>query len=132
MEHLAWHAVHAAAPAEDRKAPSHILEGIAQRSPWHAPYAQRPPPLPQAASNAAAPGEGEAVPDAPPREEPPLTEADQGDGGAAHHRSVPAGLAVVPLWAPLGAGSPVPLAPVPPGDLAARADPAEPLPVRDS
>ena len=44
LEHLACHAVHAAAPAEDKEAASHILYGWARRSPWHAPYAQRPPP----------------------------------------------------------------------------------------
>ena len=44
LEHLAWHAVHAAAPVEDKEAASHILQGRAPRSPWHAPYAQRPPP----------------------------------------------------------------------------------------
>ena len=40
MEQLAWHKVHAAAPAEDREAASHILQGRAGRSLWHAPYAQ--------------------------------------------------------------------------------------------
>ena len=44
LEHLAWHAVHAAAPAEDKEAASEILQGRARRSPWHAPYAQHPPP----------------------------------------------------------------------------------------
>ena len=43
LEHLAWHAVHAAAPSEDEEAASHILQGRARRSLWHAPYAQRPP-----------------------------------------------------------------------------------------
>ena len=51
-EHLAWHAVHAAAPVENKEAASDILQGRAQRSPWHAPYAQRPPS--QAAGHAAA------------------------------------------------------------------------------
>ena len=44
MEHLEWHAVHAAATPEDKEAATQILQGQAQRSPWHAPYAQRPPP----------------------------------------------------------------------------------------
>ena len=39
LEHLAWHAVHAAAPADAKEAASNILQGKAQRSPWHAPYA---------------------------------------------------------------------------------------------
>ena len=43
LEHLAWHAVHAAAPADDKEAASNILQGRARRSPWHAPYAWRPP-----------------------------------------------------------------------------------------
>ena len=50
LEHLAWHAVHAAAPVEDKEAASNILQGRARRSPWHAPYARRPPP--QAADHA--------------------------------------------------------------------------------
>ena len=50
QEHLAWHAVHAAAPVDDKEAASHILQGGARRSPWHAPYARRPPP--QAAGHA--------------------------------------------------------------------------------
>ena len=116
LEHLAWHAVHAAAPAEDKEAASHILQGRAPRSPWHAMYAQRPPL--QAASHAAAPGKEEGAADAP-----------SGAGGAAHPESIPAGLA--PLWAPLGAASRHPMAPAHPGDLAAPADPAA-LPARDS
>ena len=44
MDHLAWHAVHAAATAEDREAASLILQGKARRSPWHAPYTQCRPP----------------------------------------------------------------------------------------
>ena len=59
LEHLAWHAVHAAAPVEDKEAASHILQGRERRSPWHAPYTHRPPPPPQAASHAAAPGKDE-------------------------------------------------------------------------
>ena len=34
--HLALHAVHAAAPAEDKEAAFHILRRRARRSPWHA------------------------------------------------------------------------------------------------
>ena len=62
LEHLAWHTVHAAAPAEDKKAPSHILQVRAARSLWHAPFAECPPP--QAASHAAAPKEEEKASDA--------------------------------------------------------------------
>ena len=50
LEHLAWHAVHAAAPVDDKEAASNILQGRARRSPWHASYARRPPP--QAADHA--------------------------------------------------------------------------------
>ena len=50
LEHLAWHAVHAAAPVDDKEAASNILQGRARRSPCHAPYARRPPP--QAADHA--------------------------------------------------------------------------------
>ena len=106
LEHLAWHAVHAAAPVNAKEAASHILQWRARRSPWHAPYAWRPPP--QAASHA----EGkEEAPGAAP-----------GAGGAAQQGSIPAGLApLAPLWAPLGAGSPHPMAPAHPGDVAAPA-----------
>ena len=53
-----------------------------------------------------------------------------GAGGAAQHGSIPAGLAPLsPLWAPLGTGSPHPLAPAQPGDLPAPADPAA-MPMR--
>ena len=44
LEHLAWHTVRASAPVEDKEAASQILQGRARRSPWHAPYARRPPP----------------------------------------------------------------------------------------
>ena len=111
LEHLTWHAVHAAAPAEDREATSHIIQGRARRLPWHAPYAQRP--ALQAPDNAASPEEGEEAADAVP-----------GAGVAAHEGSIPAGLAIAPLWAPLVASSPHPLAPAPSGDLADPADPA--------
>ena len=57
LEHLAWHAVHAAAPVEDKEAASHILQGRAQRSPWHALYAQRPPP-PASCRQCGGPGGG--------------------------------------------------------------------------
>ena len=64
-EHLAWHAVHAAAPAEDKEAASHILQGQARRSPWRPLYAQRPPP-PQGGRPRGCPGEeGEAAEAAP-------------------------------------------------------------------
>ena len=50
----------------------------------------------------------------------------------AHKESIPAGLAAALLWAPLGTGSPNPLAPAPPQEVAAQADPVAPPPVRDS
>ena len=115
LEHLAWHAVHAAAPVDDKEAASNILQGRAGRSPWHAPYARRPPPqaADHADSNDKAPG---AVP---------------GTGGAAQQESIPAGLApLAPRWAPLGTGS-HPMAPAHTDALAAPADPAA-MPMRDS
>ena len=116
LEHLAWHAVHTATPVDDKEAASHILRGRARRSSWHASYARRPPP--QAAGHME--GEEEAPGAAP------------GAGSAAQQGSIPAGLAALaPLWAPLGAGSPHPMAPAHPGDLAAPADPAA-TPMRDS
>ena len=108
--------MHAAAPVDDKEVVPHILQGRARRSPWHAPYARRP--LPQAAGHAE--GEEEAPGAAP------------GAGGAAQPGSIPAGLAPLgPLWALLGAGSPHPMAPTQPGDLAAEAEPAA-TPMRDS
>ena len=116
MEHLAWHAVHTAAPVDDKEAASHILQGRARRPLWHALYAWRPPP--QVACHA----EGE---EKAPRAAP-------GAGGAAQQGSIPARLApLAPLWAPLGKGSPHPMALAHPGDLAAPADPAA-MPMRDS
>ena len=50
LEHLVWHAVHAAALVDDKEVASNILQGRARRSPWHAPYARRP--APQAADHA--------------------------------------------------------------------------------
>ena len=115
LEHLAWHAVHAAALVDDKEAASNIPPGRARRSPWHDPYARRPPP--GAAGHAD--GEGEAPGKAP------------GTGDAAQQGSIPAGLAsLAPLWAPLGSGSPHPMAPAHPGALAAQADPAA-MPMRD-
>ena len=91
-------------------------KGRARRSPWHAPYAWRPPP--QAAGHT---DSEEEAPGAAP-----------GAGGAAQQGSIPVGLApLAPLWAPLGAGSPHPMAPAHPGDLAAPADLAA-MPMRDS
>ena len=75
-------------------------------------------PPSQAADNVGAPEGKEEAADAAP-----------GAGGAAHQGSIPAGLA--PLWASLGAGSPRPMAPAHPGDLAGPADPTA-MPVRDS
>ena len=122
LEHLAWHAVHAAAPVDDKEAASNILQGRARRSPWHAPYARRPPP--QAADHAD--GDEEAPGAAP------------GTGCAAQPGSIPAGLAPLaplapltpraPLWAPLGTG---PADAAHPDALAAPADPAA-RPMRDS
>ena len=115
LEHLAWHAVHAAAPVDDKEAASNILQGRARRSPWHAPYARRPPP--QAADHA---DSDEGAPRAAP-----------GTGGAVQQGSIPAGLApLAPLWAPLRTGSPHPMALAHPGALAAPADPAA-MPMRD-
>ena len=44
LEHLAWHAVHAAAPVDDKEAASNILQGRARRSPGtpRTPGAPRP------------------------------------------------------------------------------------------
>ena len=115
LEHLAWHAVHAAALVDDKEAASNIMQWRARRSPWHAPYARRPPP--QAAYHADDDGE---APGAAP-----------GTGGAAQQGFIPAGLVpLAPLWAQLGTGSPHPMAPAHPGALAAPADPAA-LPMRD-
>ena len=92
LEHLAWHAVHAAAPVDDKEAASNILQGRARRSPWHAPYARRPPP--QVADHAD--GDEEAPGAAP------------GTGGAAQPGSIPAGLApLAPLGSPGPPGPPV-------------------------
>ena len=94
LEHLEWHAVHAAAPADDKEAGSNILQGRARRSPWHAPYAQRPPP--QAVHHAD--GDEEAL------------EAALGTGGAAQpgSMSIPAGLAPPgPPGSPCPPGPPV-------------------------
>ena len=116
LEHLAWHAVHAAAPVDDKEEASHILQGRARRSPWHAPYARRVPP--QAAGHAE--GKEEAPRGAP------------GVGGAAQQGSIPAGLAPLdPLWAPAGSGIRTPLDPSTPRRLAAPADPAA-MPMPDS
>ena len=122
LEHLAWHAVHAAAPVDDKEASSIILQGRARRSPWHAPYAWRPPP--QAADHAD--GDEEAPGAAP------------GTGGAGQPGSIPAGLAPLapltppapraPLWAPLGTGS---ADAAHPDALAAPANPAA-MQMRDS
>ena len=105
-------------------AASNILQGRARRSPWHAPYARRPPP--KAARHAD--GDEEALGAAP------------GTSGAAQPGSIPAGLAplaplapptpLAPLWAPLGTGS-NPMALAHPEALAAPADPAA-MPMRDS
>ena len=115
LEHLAWHAVHAAAPVDDKEAASNILQGRARRSLWRAPYARRPPP--RAADGAD--GDEEAPQTAP------------GTGSTAQQGSIPAGLApLAPLWAPLGTSSPHLMAPAHPGALAAPADPAA-TPMRD-
>ena len=92
LEHLAWHAVHAAAPVDNKEAASNFLQGMAPRSPWHAPYARRPPP--QAAAHAD--GDEEAPGAAP------------GTGGAGQPGSIPAGLAALaPLTPPASRGPPV-------------------------
>ena len=125
LEHLAWHAVHAATPGDDKEAASNILQGRARRSPWHAPYAWRPPR--QAADHVD--GDEEAPGAAP------------GIGGAAQPGSIPAELALLaplapppplaPLWAPLGTSSYPMDHPAHPDALAAPADQAAML-VRDS
>ena len=122
LEHPAWHVVHAAAPVDDQEAASNILQGRARRSPWHAPYAWRPPP--QAADHADG---DEETPGAAP-----------GTGGAGQPGSIPAGLAPLapltppapqaPLWAPLGTGS---ADAAHPDALAAPANPAA-MPMRES
>ena len=120
LEHLAWHVVHAAAPADDKEAAANILQGRARRSPWHAPYTRRPPP--QAADHADG---GEEAPGAAPAAPP-------------GSMSIPAGLAPLaplappvpraPLWAPLGTGS---ADAAHPDALASPANPAA-MPMRDS
>ena len=115
LEHLVWHAVHAAAPVDEKEAASNILQERARRSPLHAPYARHPPP--QVADHTD--GEEEAPGAAP------------GTRSAAQQGSIPAGLApLAPLWAPLGTGTPHPIAQAHPGALAAPADPAA-MPMRD-
>ena len=102
-----------------RRSPSGTQGGGLPHHPGARPI--RPAPPPQAAGHAAAPGEEEEA-----------SEAALKAGGAAHQGSVPAKLApLAPLWAPVGAGSPHPMAPTHPGDLAAPADPAA-MPIRDS
>ena len=92
LEHLAWHAVHAAASVDDKEAATNILHGRARRSPWHAPYARHPQP--QAADHAD--GDEEA-PGAGP-----------GTGSAGQPGSIPAGLApLAPLAPPALPGPPV-------------------------
>ena len=116
LEHMAWQAVHAAAPVDDKEAASNILQGRARISPWHALYAWRSQP--QAADHA---DSDEEAPRAAP-----------GTGGAAQQGSISAGLApLAPLCASLGTGSPHPMAPAHPGALAAPADPAA-MPMRDA
>ena len=73
----------------------------------------RSAPPPQAPDNAAALEGPEETADAAPAA-----------GRADHQGSILAGLATAPLWAPLGAGSPHPMARAPLRDLAAPADPA--------
>ena len=115
LEHLAWHAVRAAAPVDDKEAASNIIQGRALRSLWHAPYSRRP--LPWAADHA---DSAEEAPGAAP-----------GNDSAAQQGSIPAGLVTLaPLWAPLGTGSPHPMAPAHPGALAAPVDPVA-MPMRD-
>ena len=124
VEHLARHAVHAAAPADDKEAATNILQGRARRSPWHAPYTRRPPP--QAANHA----DGDA--------EAPGAAPGTGGGAPPESMSILAGLAPLaplaplvpraPLWAPLGTGS---ADAAHPDAMAAPADPAA-MPMRES
>ena len=129
LEHPAWHAVHASALAEDRETASHIIQARVRKCPRHAAYAQRPPSA-QAPDDAATQGEGRGR--RPPK------------GVTVAYRRRPRGRwcsppgirprragHCPPVGPPLGAGTPDPLAPVPPGDYGATADPAAML-VRDS
>ena len=127
LERLVWHVVHGAAPAEDRDAASHIFQGRARWSPSHALYAQCHP------SPGAGPrsGRGRGSGRRPPKGGTVANRCGPGLGHAALQGSIPAGLATAPLWAPLGAGSPDPLAPAPARVLAAPADPAA-MSMRDS
>ena len=124
LEHLAWHAVHAAAPADDKEAATNILQWRARRSPWHARYTRRPPP------GAADHADGD--------EEAPGAAPEAGGAAPPGSISIPAGLAPLaplappvpraPLWAPLGTGS---ADAAHPDALAAPANPAA-MPMRDS
>ena len=88
----------------------------------HPPYAKRGPTLP-------APGEAPALKredaeaTAPPAGKPALVDAGRESNGATSSGSFPAGLALALVKVAKGAGFLDPLAPVPPGDLAAPADP---------
>ena len=116
---------------EGKEAGCHILQGKARWFLWHAPKQNGTHP-PLAPSKAAALGRGDATAAARPTEGPPP--ADKGPEGndAASHVPIPTELAVAPMRAPLEPGSPDPLPPVPPWDLAAPTDPAGPPPVTDS
>ena len=46
LEHLAWHAVHASAPGEEKEAASHILQGRARSPPGTPRTPSAPPPSP--------------------------------------------------------------------------------------
>ena len=114
LEHLAWHVVHAAAPAEDKEATSHILQVPARRATWHAPYAQRPPSRGQPRGGPRGGGGG-------------------GRSGPESRRCSPPGvqpLGLGPLWAPLGAGS-TPHGPGTPQGPGCPSNPAA-MPVRNS
>ena len=131
MEHLAWHTAHAASPAEDREVASHVLRGRAWRSPTYAPLLPTPPPPPPGARQRGGTRGGRGCSRCPPKGGTTADRDGPGVGGAAHQGSIPAGLATTPLWPPLGAATPEPLAPAPPGHLAALADPAT-MPLNNS
>ena len=93
-----------------KEAAAHILHGKARLSPWHPAYAKRAPTPPRTLTEAAAARRwAEAAPSAG---DPPPTSAGPRNGDAVGGESKLAGLALDPVWAPLGAGSPNPLAPV--------------------
>ena len=95
LERLAWHAVHATAPAEDRGAASDILQGRARRSPWQATYDKQdqPPPSP---------------PQRPAKWRPQETERRRGPRRGRRRRTQARGAVMRPAMGPSSRGSPLP------------------------